>query len=332
MNMESLHHQYNTAGYCVLRGVYTTEQLEPMRHRVAREVDILATSLHEQGKVGEMHPHAPIDQRLALLGTQTNLAKRSWSDACQGEELFHIVTAAPLLDAVEQLLGTDTIYFHGATCRPKLPSFCPGAVVAEQPYHQDSQYFNSGVDGAVVLHDGHPAMKETIDSACMHIISCWLPLCNTHLENGGLQMLEGSHRWGLQPGKRGEDGNMRSLDDPLQRHDATPPVPVDCTIGDVVCFSNLTYHGSGPNYTSAVRWSLDWRYSEGPGSATRSSMPLQHSLQAGSMDALLVRDAYISRLRERQGQVGAGFVVRAAPGTTVPSWWHWHEAARCFKL
>jgi ectoine hydroxylase-related dioxygenase (phytanoyl-CoA dioxygenase family) len=330
--MEGHRAQYASAGYCVLREVFTAAQLEPMRNRVAREVDELATQLHEEGKISELHLGASVDQRLALLGTQTNLAKRSWSAACQGPELFHLVTAPALLLAVEQLLGTDTIYFHGATCRPKLPDSCPGAVVAEQPYHQDSQYFNSGDDGAVVLQDDDegPVTEKGIDSARMHIVSCWLPLCDTSIENGGLQMLDGSHRWGLQPGKRGDDGNMRSAVDPLQRRDATPPVAVDCRVGDIVCFSNLTYHGSGANHTSAVRWSLDWRYSAGPGSGCMHAT-LRRPWQVEVAHEVVARAAYISQLRERKGQVGAGMVVQS-PGMVVPDWGQWQQASYSFKL
>ena len=318
METESCRVEYEEGGYCVLRGVLTNEQLEPMRRRVAREVDAMAARLYEEEKIGELHQHAPVGQRLALLGAQTNLAKRSWSAACQGEELFHLVTAPPLLDAVARLLGTDTIHFHGATCRPKLPWRCPGAVVAEQPYHQDSQYFNSGVDGAVVLRPESPPVTEKwIDSSRFHIVSCWVPLSDTSVRNGGLQFLEGSHRWGLQPGQRGEDGNMRSIDDPLQRVDAPPPVAVDCRIGDVVCFSNLTYHGSGPNYTDSVRWSLDWRYSAGPGSVRLSDLPLRRPPQVAASDELAAREAYIARLQKQQGQVGAGMVVRTVCGRAV---------------
>jgi ectoine hydroxylase-related dioxygenase (phytanoyl-CoA dioxygenase family) len=313
--MEALRAQYEELGYCLLPNIFTPEQLEPMRRRLAREVAKLAGRLHDDGRVTKLHEDAPLEKRLALLGCQTNVAKRSWGDACQGEELYPLMTHPPLLDAVQELIGVDTLYLHGCTTRPKLPASCAGAEVASQPYHQDSQYFNTGSDGVVRL----AADEGGANSADLHIVSCWTPMSDVTLENGGLTVLAGSHCWGLQPGQRGSDSNMRSTIDPLDRDPAPTRTPVDCRVGDVICFSNLTMHGSGANHSAAVRWSLDWRFSAGPGSNRIRDPPMSEAERLAS-------EGYVSQLQRARSTLGAGQVVRAPVGQAVPTWEQWEQA------
>jgi ectoine hydroxylase-related dioxygenase (phytanoyl-CoA dioxygenase family) len=98
----------------------------------------------------------------------------------------------------------------------------------------------------------------------------WVPLVDATEEAGGLVVIPQSHRWGLQAGQRDELSNMRSDAEPEQR---APAVSVPTRVGDVVLFSNLTFHGSGLNRTDGVRWSLDWRVHASPKSARIASAP-----------------------------------------------------------
>ena len=58
--MEALRAQYEELGYCLLPNIFTPEQLEPMRRRLAREVAKLAGRLHDDGRVTELHEDAPL--------------------------------------------------------------------------------------------------------------------------------------------------------------------------------------------------------------------------------------------------------------------------------
>jgi ectoine hydroxylase-related dioxygenase (phytanoyl-CoA dioxygenase family) len=105
----------------------------------------------------------------------------------QGRALYDLVMCPALLAAVGHLLGESFIY-HGATCRPMLPAACKGAARTSQPFHQDSQYFDSGEGGRVdAVQPGEP--PSTRD---MHIVSAWLPLCDVDERNGCLRFLPGS--------------------------------------------------------------------------------------------------------------------------------------------
>ena len=56
--------------------------------------------------------------------------------------------------------------------------------------------------------------------------------------------------------------NMRSFEDPEERG---TPVPMPMKMGDILLFSNMTFHGSKVNRTDEVRWSIDIRYCRTPG-------------------------------------------------------------------
>ncbi|MCH2596029.1 MAG: phytanoyl-CoA dioxygenase family protein, partial [Pirellulales bacterium] len=43
------------------------------------------------------------------------------------------------------------------------------------------------------------------------------------------------------------------------------PVPIPMALGDILLFSNMTFHGSKVNRSDGVRWSTDIRYIRTPG-------------------------------------------------------------------
>ena len=56
--------------------------------------------------------------------------------------------------------------------------------------------------------------------------------------------------------------NMRSFENPEERG---TPIPLPMKKGDILLFSNMTFHGSKINHTDEVRWSIDIRYTRTPG-------------------------------------------------------------------
>jgi ectoine hydroxylase-related dioxygenase (phytanoyl-CoA dioxygenase family) len=80
-----------------------------------------------------------------------------------------------------------------------------------------------------------------------HYLTCWTPLVDATIENGCPWVLPGMHErgtlkhWWTDVGWRCVDGD---------RPDA---VPVEAKVGDVICFSSLTPHRTGPNVTDGIR-------------------------------------------------------------------------------
>jgi phytanoyl-CoA hydroxylase len=119
------------------------------------------------------------------------------------------------------LLGTGDarLYWDQGVCKP------PRART-ELPWHQDNGYT--------------PLAPE-------EYVSCWLALSDATPANGCLQVLPGSHLRGTVPHHDGP-GPFR-----VGRDDAAGGTSVPARRGDVVVFSSLMMHRSGPNETDAAR-------------------------------------------------------------------------------
>ena len=78
-------------------------------------------------------------------------------------------------------------------------------------------------------------------------LTCWVPLTDTTIDNGCPWVAPGLHRLGTLAHEWVEPLGHQCLDDP------TGAVAVPARAGDVVVFSSLTPHLTGPNTTGEVR-------------------------------------------------------------------------------
>lgn len=95
----------------------------------------------------------------------------------------------------------------------------------EFPWHQDNGY-------------GHVRPEA--------YLTCWIPLVDATVDNGCPWVMPGVHRQGTLVHEWTEAG-FQCLRDPRGA------VPVPARRGDIVVFSSLTPHRTGPNLTGAVR-------------------------------------------------------------------------------
>ena len=158
-------------------------------------------------------------------------------------ELFNLVRHPVILDSVESVLGPEVAWTGSYVTRPKLPQYGSTAF----PWHQDSQYYG--------VHTQH-----------LHLVSVWIPLVDVDEYNGCLYIMPGSHTWGLLKGERGVDNLMITFEDVEKRAE---PVALPVSQGDILFFSNLTFHASKRNATDKVRWSVDLRYVVPPDAQSR---------------------------------------------------------------
>jgi phytanoyl-CoA hydroxylase len=77
-------------------------------------------------------------------------------------------------------------------------------------------------------------------------LTCWVPLTEATLANGCPWVVPGLHRWGTLAHEATPSG-LQCLTDPVGA------VAVEAQVGDVVVFSSLTPHRTGPNLTDRVR-------------------------------------------------------------------------------
>jgi len=143
---------------------------------------------------------------------------------------FHDVLWNPrFLVAASQLLGNAPVRFWHDQLFCKPPK--QGGVVA---WHQDYSYW-------------------TRTKPIAHL-TCWCGLDDSTMENGCVQYVPGSHRWGLLD-KPDLAGNMMGIMDYLtpEQQKQFKPVPVEVKAGEGIFHHPLTLHGSGENKSDRPR-------------------------------------------------------------------------------
>jgi phytanoyl-CoA hydroxylase len=134
-------------------------------------------------------------------------------------EARRFATHPVLADLCHDLIGDDVrLYWDQAVYKKPDPG-------REFPWHQDNGY----------------AFLEP-----QQYLTCWVPLTDATLDNGCPWVVPGVHRLGTLRHEPSAVG-LRCLTD------APDAVPVEANVGDVVVFSSLTPHRTGPNTTDRTR-------------------------------------------------------------------------------
>jgi ectoine hydroxylase-related dioxygenase (phytanoyl-CoA dioxygenase family) len=144
---------------------------------------------------------------------------------------FHDVLWNPaFVMAAYQLLGDRTVRFwHDQLfCKPARH----GGVVA---WHQDYSYWTCSIP--------------------MQHLTAWVGLDDTSLENGCMQYIPGSHRWGLlnKPSLTGEMRGLAAFLDKKQSKALDNPVPIEMELGHATFHHPLLVHGSFENNSDKPR-------------------------------------------------------------------------------
>jgi ectoine hydroxylase-related dioxygenase (phytanoyl-CoA dioxygenase family) len=81
-------------------------------------------------------------------------------------------------------------------------------------------------------------------------VTCWMALDEATPENGCMQLIPGSHKWGLVKHIR-EELQVDPKNLPMEMVKIAPMKP-----GSILCFHVLTFHYSGPNTSDKSRRAL----------------------------------------------------------------------------
>ena len=140
--------------------------------------------------------------------------------------LNKILRSDTMLDILEQLIGPDVSLYHSKL----LPKDAKDGTAI--PWHQDYAYWNRD--------DNRPLM-----------VNCQLAIDATKRENGCIQFVPGSHKWGLQEHDRRQQTFGVFL--PGHYHEREDAVRVEMEPGDGVFFNALIIHGSAANTSNLPR-------------------------------------------------------------------------------
>ncbi len=230
--------QWENDGYLLLKNVVPMSAINGVRDSFARVVDGIIRELKEDAIIEDEGVNLPFEIRLAqVAGEHANGFGRSWRNQVATSEIFDLHYATPLVDAIEQLTGTDVIGHPVFNARPKLPD----QQLTVVPWHQDSGYFGT--------------VSET-----SLIPTAWIPLVPVDETNGCLQVVAGSHRLGVVNHHTEErEGKFLEVMDELIEDSRVVTCPME--LGDALVFHNLTLHRSLPHtINESIRWAIDIRY------------------------------------------------------------------------
>lgn len=226
-------------GYEVVKGVLSSEDLEPLRWVIAKEVDRHTNELYAQGKITDTFADLPLSTRWAEVCKMHKQKAFGWNNEVFSKEIYDLYANPRLLDYVETIIGAEIQVNGDFSVRPKLPN----EDWTTLPWHQDGFYYG-GKDAA---------SKDFI------ILSIWVPLVDVDEKNGCLQVIPGSHEWELiSDYVKTPIGHLECAEDVEARGKA---ISVEMKAGDLLVFNQFMFHRSLPNRSDEIRWSIDLRFS-----------------------------------------------------------------------
>jgi phytanoyl-CoA hydroxylase len=231
--------EYEREGYLVVPHLLSHDDLAPAREALTRKVSDIAERLVADGLIADPMVNDSFETRLVNLFKNLSEADflkygRSWRDPDPG--YFDLISHPKILDAVESLVGGEIFANPVYNARPKVPGVAAGAV----PWHQDRSYWPNA--------NWNP------------VITVWIPLVDTNLENGCLHVWPRTHKTKLlgyhADTYTGTAYTEIDLKEEADRHAVALPVPA----GSAILFNDRCIHSSTPNRSNHVRWSVDLRY------------------------------------------------------------------------
>ena len=210
--------QFQLAGHLTVEDLLSPQEVEAL----GAHADYIAS-----GEAAHI-PADSIQTEPALAGTSTAVAnkvlarRKLFNLAVYDEQLWAHVSHPRILPAIADLLGTNDIKMYGDQLFMKSPE-----TGSAQPWHQDSASWR--------------------DIFPMDLVTAWCAIDHATPENGCLNFVPGTHRWGMLSGDR--------LSHFVQDFgsDQWPSVPAPLRPGSVSFHHSLTIHASSANTSSKRR-------------------------------------------------------------------------------
>ena len=238
---------YNEDGFLVLDGLFDPSELQILYDDFNNIVGNWADTYYEQGQLSNLFEDDPFEHRLFSIYQAMEGNCHELLSAVSGKRktagMFYVMTLHQILNVVESIIGSEILVHPQFNARAKLPD---GKSVV--PWHQDLGYL-------------HKNAEDTF------MVNFWLPLVDATVENGCLEIIRGSHNYGIIPYNNGAEDLVP---------ESIPRGEVVCcpiSVGSVLMIQHKTVHRSMPNFSDHIRWSLDIRYSDPRLPTGRDSIP-----------------------------------------------------------
>ena len=267
MKMESVLKDFSENGFSILHGILEPAVLNTVQHECEALVAELAAQRHARGKLINTHPDAPFETRLILLyENYQDETPTIFRPELHREGFFGVFAHPVLLELARVILGQEIRLYPNYSVRPKLPENKRTEVL----WHQDAGYTSKEAD-------------------VLRMMNVWTPLVPVNVENGCMEFIPGSHKWGVVPHEK-DEYYLRIQDDYIKPVEADA-VRIEIAPGDVVIFSNLLFHRGLPNRAAHIRWSLDFRYQD-------ARQPTLRTTHGHLLSSEIAADAVVKNAKE----------------------------------
>jgi ectoine hydroxylase-related dioxygenase (phytanoyl-CoA dioxygenase family) len=222
LSATDLREEMDTQGYLMIRGLLSPMDLIPLLGDVTR-------ILHQAAWLNSDRDPCDRLANMAFACFEDDAPFKVVYDRVFCLPSFHALPHHPVLQLVMKLLVGPHLLIHPKSVgRLIFPNFDRAITHA----HQD--------------HTAVASDEETF--------TAWLPLHDCPLEQGPLRILDGSHKFGLQP----TDGETGCI--PPGTEQGCDWVGGEIRAGDLLLFNSLTVHEAEPNRSDRMRISLDCRF------------------------------------------------------------------------
>jgi ectoine hydroxylase-related dioxygenase (phytanoyl-CoA dioxygenase family) len=221
IDLINLREEIDAYGYVMIRSL-------PISNHLTSLLSDITTILHDAAWLA---PQSTPTDRIANPSVACADGEKPYkpvSERVFNLQSFHQLPHHPLIQHImKRVVGPNLLIHPKSAARLIFPNFESATIHA----HQD-----------------HTSVGGDDDS-----YTAWMPLHNCGLEDGPLRILEGSHKFGLQP--TDHDGYV------LEGNEhGCEWAGGEISAGDMVIFHSLTIHAAAPNRSSRLRISLDCRF------------------------------------------------------------------------
>ena len=272
---ERVRRELTDDGYSIVRNLLPPTAIGRARAHLEKCVDKHLAAQVDKGAIADACAGLPFEERMArAYADNPEAAPCSWVPETKHSFAFQqlLFRDASLTALISELTnGREAVVASRYNCRCKLPN----ATGAAFPWHQDHAFFRM----QYLLKKQEPK----------RLLAAWAPLVTVDAANGGVEYASGSHLRGFRKHQRkggfltvvphetltwneppAEGTGCRRADASAGDGDTAMAIEGSASEmrgviptlepGDVIFFTDLSFHRSGLNASTTARWSADWAY------------------------------------------------------------------------
>ena len=211
--------RFKLNGFLPVEEVLSAEEVETL----ATHTDLIAAGKAKNIPETSIQLEAVFREGTKPVKNQVLSVRKLYNLAVYDEVMWAHVCNPKIVSIIAALLGTDDIKMYGDQLFMKAPE----GVGTAQRWHQDSASWR--------------------DIFPKDLVTAWTSIDHATMENGCLNFVPGTHRWGMMRGEQ----LAPFLED--LGSDEWPIVPVPLKPGSISFHHSLTLHQSGANHSNTRR-------------------------------------------------------------------------------